>query len=217
MCRPLWACWVNGQSYTVRGEGSHQMIAASLKGKTVPAGHRLQGWPLCPASVAWMHPFECRWPSERIAKFQPQGDRFYEYVNLPTKHQFDMAQEALDRDIGNWEKLRDWILAAAELYGKTELLPQTVTEVSIFSRGLTYTEPLYIAVNRVLRKPICVVGEEVGLDPDKLATAFQSRNALGDDSIFYRTRIPRIVGNETFVRWADAFSDRKNRVPLWQS
>ncbi len=195
MCRPLWACWVNGHAYTVRGEGSHEKLIAPALLEVIMAGDG----PLPTTFRGNHHPFECRWPTERVARFQPQGDRFYAFEDLPTRRQFDMAQAALDADMGDWEKLRDWVLAAAKLYGINEFegnramrvggtLTLTLAQLSALTSGMASIEPLYSACCSILTGDKAF--REAGLERRK-------------------------SGEEAFQLWAEAFSERSNRVPLW--
>lgn len=192
MCRPLWSCWVNGRAYSVPGEGSHEDIAkhryATIPPRPLrfPSDGELMEIVVESVDAIMMHPFECRWPTERKARFQPQGDRFYALEDVPTKHQFDMAQEQLDRDIGTPDKMRDWVLAAANLYGRGGL----VFALDSYQHG---TQPLIRAAQSVL--------------VSRAANYVPWNQAALDDS---RTR-------DIFERWAELFSERKNRIELWQT
>lgn len=224
-CRPLHASWVNGRAYAVAGEGSHEEIAKEVQ-KFVGYA-RFPDYLIRPTGEAELetrtaHPFETRWTQERVALWQPNTARFYKLEDVPTKKQFDMAQEQFDKDMGTWEKARDWVLAAAELFGRDEM-PFVGHSPPIFF------EPLWVAANLVLRDNAKVsqyaatpkeepITEADASPEPQTATMNAYVNALYGKALneWAERESQRPVANEKFFeQWAERFSERKNRIPLW--
>lgn len=219
MCRPLWSCWVQGRSAhrTVsamacpKGEGSHGALArydvtitSGSHGKRPNGDVVIEKGPPGAPVERWLpnpekdHPFECIWTRERTVKFQPQGDRFYGLDDLPTREHFDAACDLFEQQMGNWERLRDWVLAAAKLYGDC----QRDNSDPIF-RVWRPEEPLWMAANSTLKElPRRRLGWPECPQPDDGGPILSSRTRNGEPARW-------------FDDWADTFSDRKNRVPLW--
>lgn len=232
MCRPLHASWVNGKAYAVAGEGSHTKIEEVFWpswGIETPDGHIQIGarnfgldWtsssgekpePLC------LHPFETRWTQERVALWQPNTARFYKLEDVPTKKQFDMAQEQFDRDMGTWEKARDWILAAVGLYGRKQLIDCT----DGVGQWLCDAANGLLKPDAQIAVAIVMVRESYDQMRPHVRDGFLS--TLGyDTSKDVVTLRPLSYSDSTCVRiarpclfdeWAERFSERKNRVELW--
>ena len=216
MCRPLWACWVNGEAYTAKGEGSHSEIAkyryvklpasnvrGYVRGAVIEIDAGVETVEINPAT---MHPFEARWTTERGARFQPQGDRFYAFEDLPTRKQFDMAQAAMDADMGTPDKLRDWVLAAAKLYGEAELAVVQGNEVALTTMRAYYhilamATPSSDGHRTLMMAGVGVLSQEAGVRVLDVALGNRSN---------YNTEPAGV-----FQKWAELFSERANRVPLW--
>lgn len=208
MCRPLWAGYVAGeQVFSKAGEGSHDALGRQFN-VTEPSLHRLaQQWtspsPLdVPAS--WQ-PFECRWTREREALWQPNTNRFYQLGDLPTGNDYILAGQRLSEDMGTPDKLRDWVLEAARLYGEVELRGVFDDDGALVAQSIFGREQrLFEAALSVLKHPNALY-----------ETVPVARLQVGDRTRYLvdpgKPRNARAV----FEHWAETFSERKNRVELW--
>lgn len=170
MCRPNYASLVFGerltgydpQVLTLYGEGSHAKIAEHWGHRVrlpIPVTLPYSTWYVPedtdPAEVemetrdldiAAAIPFECIWSQGPHARFQPNGDKFYGYEELPTERDFREAQVKLDAEIGTLSALFQWLMKAAQIWETYSIFAPSEQEIqtqtrSAYTRGFPYNNP----------------------------------------------------------------------------